>query len=1067
MRPCTIARFLVLASTIALGSSPAQAQGGSGSRADAAKVAELLSRAGAANAAKSFAAAESLATRATQRLDAQAQSDPMQRAAADLVIARSLVSRRLLTDTRALDAATHALEITEANAPEGDPRRGDAHYVLAWILSSMGHTDGVLEHARSALAIQRRLPEKDAEPVAVTLRLVGLHFERLGLADSARAAYDEALAIRERLNLPRDGSVGSLHIDLSRLEESRGNVAEARTQCDLALREHQSRLGANDPALMQAWRRYSALEWGAGDYSRAADYGERALEIALADPQTDSYDVAVIRATLAWSLYSLEDNARARKLLSEAIPVFTQRLGPAHPQTVHYRTALIELLPAMGDTTAALDELRSLCATLEADSTFGDTNTLADLLGTQAALVVVADPAAAIAICDRAVAVADRHSPADPEVLAQVLGVQLIAHAQRKEWSAVDASIRALKADLDRCAVRGLPTEVWALEQWADAEERRGHLAEAFRLALQSSRQSRQVLLRSLRALPDREGLRFSAGRFPPVHQLLGLTIASAPGPRVVAWDELVRWRGVVGAEIRGRRVPRGDGVDEKVVAAHAEWIRTKGRLAQMETRFASGGRVEGGEAGLDSLRVREEAAEREWARVAPRGLAETATEVGLAEVRAALGPKDALVSFALARRRDDLGRILAFVVRGGAADSAVRVLDLGPADTIEAAVARWREKLGRSPGDDASAERACRTDGAAVRALTWDVIASSVQGAAVVYVVPEGPLHELPWGALPDGEHGYLVERPPTLHVLDAERDLVDRARRGEDAGRGLLALGGIDFDGTKAPVGPSAPSTTLATTLRSVPGCVGEALRALPPLPGTEREVLAIRQERDDSRILTGGDATEAAFKSLAPGCAVLHLATHGIVLTGDCDASSPGTRGVGGVSPLDASKPAASPSSPAPGTRAAREEPSPWLGRRTFLALAGANRASEHVEDENEGFLTAEEVSTLDLRGTAWVVLSACRSGVAESWETEGVLGMRRAFRLAGAWSVIASQWDVDDDATREWMTALYARGTTISTAAEAVERASRRILEARRAGGRSTHPFYWAAFTASGE
>ena len=84
----------------------------------------------------------------------------------------------------------------------------------------------------------------------------------------------------------------------------------------------------------------------------------------------------------------------------------------------------------------------------------------------------------------------------------------------------------------------------------------------------------------------------------------------------------------------------------------------------------------------------------------------------------------------------------------------------------------------------------------------------------------------------------------------------------------------------------------------------------------------------------------------------------------------------------------------------------------------------REREHLRDENEGLLTAEEVTTMDLRGMDWVVLSACQSGVADVWDREGRLGMTRAFHLAGARAVIASQWPVDDESTREWMTALYA-------------------------------------------
>ena len=1047
---CLIVLLVVLA-----GSTVGAADAG---RADS-SVADLLSRADAANTAKNYAAADSLATRALGLLDAQPSADPLQRATADLLVARSLVSRRMMTDSRALDSAARALQLTEANVPDDDPRRGDAEFVMAWTLSTMGRTEGVLEHAHKALAIQRRSLGNDAEPVAATLRVVALHFERLGQADSARAAYVEAVAIRERLNVPRDMMVGILHIDLSRIEESCGNIAEARAQTGLALQDFETRLGPSDPMLMQAWRRYSSLEWGAGDYSRAADFGERALDMAVADPQTDPVDLALIRGALAWPLYSLEDHVRARKLLTEAIPVLSARFGPTHPQTVRYRMTFLQVLQASGDTTAALTEVGSLLSALESDSTFADDLAIADLMCQEADLV--ADPSAAIALCDRAAAVGSRRGPPDPELLLQIDGVKLPAQARRGDWAGMDATVRELQATLERRTVRRLATEVWVLEQRSYAEVIRGNAAEAFRLALEASRQSREVLLQNLRSLPDREGLRFAAGRFPPVHQLLGLTKDAAAE---TAWDELIRWRGLVGAEIRGRRVPRGKGVDEKVTAAHAEWIRSKSLLAQMETRFASGGNVPGGEARLDSLRAAAGAAERQWAKVAPRALIEASSDVGLAEIRAALGSADALVSFSISRKGEEPKRIVAFVARGGSSRKTVRMLDLGPLDAIETQVERWRAKASRSPRGDAGAEQACRAEGVALRSLTWDVIAPAVEGAADVYLVADGPLHELSWAALPDGEHGYLVERSPTFHVLDAERDLVDQTRP-SDAGRGLLALGGIDFDRRSGTENATKPAP-LATSSSAVHGCTGEALRALPALPGTGQEVQAIGKERKDARILAGSDATEVSFKSLAPGQAVIHLATHGIVLASDCEEAQPGSRGVGGVAPLS-EKPAAPDSSAEQSARTSREVPSPWLGRRTFLALAGANRAREHVDDENEGFLTAEEVSTLDLRGTEWVVLSACRSGVAESWETEGVLGMRRAFRLAGARSVIASQWDVDDDATREWMTALYARDDATSNAAVAVQRASRSVLDARRAAGKSTHPFYWAAFTASGE
>jgi CHAT domain-containing protein len=222
----------------------------------------------------------------------------------------------------------------------------------------------------------------------------------------------------------------------------------------------------------------------------------------------------------------------------------------------------------------------------------------------------------------------------------------------------------------------------------------------------------------------------------------------------------------------------------------------------------------------------------------------------------------------------------------------------------------------------------------------------------------------------------------------------------------------------------------------------------------------------------MLSGEDATEADFKRLAPQQRVLHLATHGIERSDSCEARSLGTRGVGGVEPLVRKS---SPRHSRPGARvepaAPREEPesrSPWEGRQVLLALAGANHALEHRTDENEGLLTAEEVTTLDLRGVDWVVLSACHSAAGEAWAREGVLGMQRAFHLAGARTIIASQWSVDDDATQEWMRQLYrARIAGARSAAESMASACRATLKARRKSGRSIHPFYWAAFTSSGE
>ena len=98
----------------------------------------------------------------------------------------------------------------------------------------------------------------------------------------------------------------------------------------------------------------------------------------------------------------------------------------------------------------------------------------------------------------------------------------------------------------------------------------------------------------------------------------------------------------------------------------------------------------------------------------------------------------------------------------------------------------------------------------------------------------------------------------------------------------------------------------------------------------------------------------------------------------------------------------------------------------------------------------------------------MLSACDTGVGELRAGEGLFGLRRAFQVAGARTVITSLWPVEDKATRQWMTALY-RGRFLKGlgTAESIREASLEVLRQRRVKRQSTHPFYWAGFVAAGD
>jgi len=322
------------------------------------------------------------------------------------------------------------------------------------------------------------------------------------------------------------------------------------------------------------------------------------------------------------------------------------------------------------------------------------------------------------------------------------------------------------------------------------------------------------------------------------------------------------------------------------------------------------------------------------------------------------------------------------------------------------------------------------------------------IDGATRIFIVPDGLLNVVSFVALPDRQGRYLAEHTAVIHYLSTERDLVLPETK-VVAPRMLLAVGGPAFDA----IG-TAPGRTSAV-LRS--GCAQLGRLRFDDLPGSLREVTEISKlwpaaAADAVTVLSGDAATETAVKQSLVGRRVVHLATHGFFLGSDCTTPMAGTRAVGGLVAAS-SKTVALPAE------------NPLL--RAGLALAGANRRGPAALDEDEGILTAEEIAGLNLQGTDWAVLSACDTGLGEIRAGEGVFGLRRAFQIAGARTVIMSLWSVEDRSTAVWMRQLYeGRLQKNLNTADAVHAANLAVLRERRANAESTHPFYWAGFVAAG-
>jgi CHAT domain-containing protein/TolA-binding protein len=301
------------------------------------------------------------------------------------------------------------------------------------------------------------------------------------------------------------------------------------------------------------------------------------------------------------------------------------------------------------------------------------------------------------------------------------------------------------------------------------------------------------------------------------------------------------------------------------------------------------------------------------------------------------------------------------------------------------------------------------------------------------IIVVADGALNYIPFQILPspsaDNEPlvtSYEVVNAPSASILG---QLQQEAARRQTPAKVLAAFGDPVFasnyaqrketdDGNQDGPAQTNEDEQWRHAVRDIqPSGDSFDPAALEPLFFTKRELANLREVAGaETFVATGFDATREKLESAdLTKYAILHFATHGIL-----DPKRPENSGI-------------------------------------FLSMVNRDGKPQN------GFVGLQDIYNLrapvDL-----VVLSACRTGLGKDVRGEGLIGLTRGFMYAGASSVVASLWKVDDEATSELMKRFYSnmlqRGMTPAAALRAAQNSIRQEPH-------WSSPYYWAAFTLQGD
>jgi tetratricopeptide (TPR) repeat protein/CHAT domain-containing protein/TPR repeat protein len=893
----------------------------------------------------------------------------------------------------ALQCYKCALSIREKVLGSDHQYTGSTIGNIATILEEKGDYNDSLKMYKRAIAIYKNKVGPKHLNTLIIMNNLGVLYMKMGNFEKALEIDKECLRIEVTTLGKENRNTLNTMLNIGTVYQRMADFSESLKYYQEALQIMKDNLGEEDQATLTLRNNLGDVYREMGDYPKAIETLQKALVIEERKLGAQSIEVATTLNGLGKLYYDIGQYQKAISKYNQALIIFSKRLGDEHPDTLTCLSNIGDTSMELNDFDKAIETYNKVLSTRQ--KKLGDDHPDVGISYDRLACVFqrAYHIKEAIECEEKALAIMGKcFGPNSTQVALISKQLSFLYGENGSVDEAIEYAEIALLLENNLGGIN--PDTINLLRSTSDLYYKKGNLAKSAYYATQSVN-ARQGMLSNVLNMD-------AASRLAWREKYLKINVE----PSVLLPEEtdqlILRWKGIVlDSLLEDSSVARSASGNPDAVKA----LKTISYLQSEISKLAF--------SSLKKDMIQSEKLTDEISKIERtiainnknQGFTRNSASLTVKQTVSCLPENSSLIDFI--KFTDFNKKVRCYGISILSSNSSPQFIRIDDADIIDDAVANLKKAITSGKPDEV------KKNNDVLFEKLWVPIKARIPDAnKKLFIGPDGMLNFLSFASLFDPQGKFLAEDQDVTYVASG-RDLFRSSSRNFD--KTAIVFANPLFD-VALVSSPSSGDVRNASELSELSHLV------LSPLPGTETEWLTLKPEIEAAGWRTsaflGADATKQQIFSISkPG--ILHLATHGFYLN-LLSGGEGHTRGMKIVTPSIAD------SKPANNTLI---ESAMDPMRASGIALTGAQSTlrawgeKKCPPPENDGILTAENVSGLDLNGTWLVTLSACETGVGESKSGEGVFGLRRAFMMAGAQNLLMTLWPVSDETTPKIMADFY--------------------------------------------